>query len=99
MAKKGKKINTCVPSCDYKPRLYLDLQDEDVSQVKELKIGEKATFMVTGKVVSLNQSERSDENEKQVKTGSISLEGYEVEVLDSSKNPFTEMADDDAEDA
>lgn len=97
MAKKAKTkvLDTCCPApCDYKPRLYLDLQDQDVSKLKGLAIGEEGTFRVTGKIVGLSQRQRMD-GDKEVKTGSIDLEGFEVEVMGVEDNEFDELAKDD----
>lgn len=94
---KGKKVvDCCAPPCggDYKPRLYLDLQDQDVSKLKGLAIGEEGTFLVTGKIVGLSQ--RSQERDgKTVKTGSIDLEGFSVEVQGSEDNEFTKLSEED----
>ena len=95
MAKKTKVVDTCcAPVGGYKPRLYLDLQDQDVSKVKGLTIGEEAEFTVKGKVVGLSQRERK-EGEKTVKTGSIDLESYTVGVMGEESNEFKKMADDE----
>lgn len=98
MAKKKTKINK-VPTLgmvdSYKPRLYFDLEGEDVSQVKGLTVGETASFCVTGKVVGLEQSERTDEKGKMRKTGSIRLENYSVELEEEEDNEFKSMADED----
>lgn len=95
---KGKKTvdSCCAPACvgDYKPRLYIDLRDKDVSQIKGLTVGEKVQMLVEGKVVGLEQRERSTEGEKKENTGSIQLEGYEVEVL-GEDNEFAQLVDDD----
>lgn len=94
---KGKKtVATCCPevACDYKPRLYLDLQDKDVSQIKGLSVGQKVQVLVEGTVKGLEQRERS-EDKKTVKTGSISLESYTVEVLEDEDNEYKKLAEDD----
>lgn len=95
---KGKKtVDCCAAPCvgDYKPRLYLDLQDKDVAQIKGLTVGEKVQVLVTGTVKGLEQRERQNEDKKQEKTGSIQLEGYAVEVLGDEPNEFKAMAEDD----
>lgn len=93
--KKSKVVDSCCPTpcTDYKPRLYLDLQDQDVSKLKGLTIGEEGTFRVTGKIVGLSQRQRMEEG-KEVKTGSIDLEGFTVEVMGVEDNEFEELADD-----
>lgn len=95
-SKKSKLVDSCcaVPSGDYKPRLYLDLQDKDVSKIKGLAIGEEGEFIVRGKIVGLSQRERK-EGDKTVKTGSIDLEGFEVEVMGEEPNEFKNLAEDD----
>lgn len=95
MAKKSKGNIGLVATDTYKPRLYLDLQDKDVTMVKDLKIGEETEFCVRGKVVSLEQRERSDQDGKNVKTGSISLENYTVEPMEEETNEYTKMSDDE----
>lgn len=84
--KKVVKSEACcapVPAGEYKPRLYLSVEGQDVSQIKDLKVGEKVEILVTGKVVGLSQRERPDygDTSKTKKTGDIDLEGYRVEVL------------------
>jgi len=93
---KGKKVvDSCcaLPCGDYKPRLYLDLEGKDVSQVKGLTVGEEVWCLIKGKVVGLEQRERSDSDGEMKKTGSIQLEGYEVDVLAEEPNDFVKMAD------
>lgn len=94
--KKSKVVDSCcaAPSGDYKPRLYLDLQDQDVSKIKGLSIGEEGEFVVKGKIVGLQQRERQEGN-KTVKTGSIDLEGFTVEIMGEEPNEFTKLAEDD----
>lgn len=99
MAKKTKVVDKCCAPVDanYKPRLYLDLQDTQVGVIKGLTIGEEVELMVKGKVVGLTQRERPDydDSKKTVKTGSIDLEGYEVHVMGEESNEFKKMADED----
>lgn len=97
---KGTKVvdSCCAPVCsEYKPSLYLDLRDKDVSEVKGLTVGEKVQILVTGKVSGLSQRERADYDDKSktVKTGSIDLVDYEIEVLADEDNEFKKLADDD----
>ena len=95
-AKKTKVMDTCCPSLagDYKPRLYLNLQDKQVATIKGLTIGEEVELCVRGKVVALSQRERK-EGEKSVKTGDIDLEDYTVEVMGEEDNEFKKMSEDD----
>ena len=102
MAKKTVKSEyACPPSVgDYKPRLYLDLEGKDIKQIEGLSVGETAEFLVTGKVVGLEQRERSDSHDGKTeikKTGSISLEGYHVKLLEDEKetNEFKKLAEED----
>ena len=96
MAKKSKVVDSCCPESlgDYKPRLYLDLPDQDVSKIKGLTIGEEGEFVIKGKIVSLSQRERQ-ESGKTVKTGSIDLEGYTVEIMGEEPNEFKKLTEDD----
>lgn len=96
MAKKVKDNIAAVPSPEYKPRLYLQLEGQDVGQIKSLKVGEKIELRVTGKVVGLAQRERPDYNneKKTIKTGDIDLEGYRVQVLGDEDNEFEKLSED-----
>ncbi len=101
MAKKTKAknvVDTCgCPAAigDYKPRLYLDLQDKSVEELKGLKIGEDVEVMVKGRLVELSQRERTEGKDK-VKTGSISLENYELMVVEDDQNLFAKLAAEDS---
>ena len=102
MAKeKAKKVvsECCPPSVgEYKPQLYLDLEGQDVSQVKGLAVGEEVMVHVTGKVVGLEQRERKDDGTdgKSKTTGTIRLEGYRVKVMgDADSNEFEDMSEDE----
>ena len=97
MAKKVMKEACCGPTTapNYKPRLYLSLEGQDVAQIKSLKVGEKVELRVTGKVVGLSQRERPDydDSKKTIKSGDIDLEGYRVEVMGDEENPFAELSE------
>jgi len=100
MAKKTKAKNVvdtcgCPAVGDYKPRLYLDLQDKSVEELKGLKIGEDVEVMVKGRLVELSQRERTEGKDK-VKTGSISLENYELMVVEDDQNLFAKLAAEDS---
>lgn len=102
MAKKIKKNVATEMACptsagDYKPRLHIDLEDSDVSQIKGLSVGDKVELLVCGIVKSLSQRERSDyDNPKKIrKTGEIGLENFTVEVVEDESNEFTKMAEED----
>jgi len=97
VAKKSKANLTPTLAADsvYKPSLYLDLEGKDVTMVKELKVGETVEFCVRGKIRSLEQRQRTDEKGKEKTTGSISLENYEVELMEEEANEFSKLAEDD----
>lgn len=97
----SKKTLADIPSpVGYAPKLFLSLEGKDVSQIKELKVGEKVEILVTGVVCGLSQRERPDyDNDKKiVKTGDIDLKNYHVKVLGEDDNLYSKMAkeDDDA---
>ena len=99
---KSKNIKTecCPPSVgECKPRLYLDLQDQDVKQILGLNVGDEVEILVKGTIKGLSQRERQDYDEpkKTVKTGSIDLEGYTIQVVEDEKNEFTKMANEELE--
>lgn len=100
MAKKSKAkaavMDSCcaVPSSDYKPRLYIDLDDQDVAQLKGLKIGEKGQVLVTGKIVGIEQRQNADGGKTKTR-GSIQFESFDVEVLGDEDNPFIDLAKDE----
>lgn len=96
---KGKLLaGSCCPS-DSSSRLYLDLQDQDVKQIAGLNVGDDVEIMVRGTVKGLSQRERQDYDDpsKTVKTGSIDLEDYTVEVVEDEKNEFTAMANEEVD--
>lgn len=96
--KAKKTVDCCIPESKFAPRLYLNLQDKDVSQIKGLTVGDKVQVLVSGTVKGLEQRERRsyDDPEKVEKTGEIQLEGYKVEVLADEDNEFEDLVDDDA---
>lgn len=101
MAKKTKVVSECCgPAMDYKPRLYLNLEGQDVAQIKGLKVGEEVEIRVTGRVVGLSQRERPDHKTegKVIKTGDIDLEGYKVQVMGEEENEFIAAAKEEAGD-
>ena len=96
MAKTVKATLGPVEAPSYKPRLFLCLEGQDVSQVKDLKVGDKIEALVTGKVVGLSQRERPGDNGKgTVKSGDIDLEGYRVKILGEDDNVYEKMAKDE----
>lgn len=92
-------VSECSPCAvgDYKPRLYLDLQDQDIKQLKGLSVGDKVDIVLQGTVKGISQRERQDydDSKKVVKTGSIDLEDYTIQVVEDEKNEFVKMADED----
>lgn len=72
------------PASEFKPRLYLSLEGQDVTQIKELKVGDHIQVLVEGTIKGLSQRERPDyDDPKKVrKSGDIDLEGYRVKVLE-----------------
>lgn len=83
MAKrKTKSVNMATPAVapDMKPRMYIDLRDEDVDLLKDIKVGQELCVVVHGKVVGLSAREAKYEEGKS-KTGDIQLEDTEVELM------------------
>lgn len=96
MAKKVKeKYNSPLATApgEYKPRLYLDLEGKSVKELEGLKVGDVQEFCVRGKIVGLEERTRTDEKGKERVTGSIQLEGYEVESMEEESNEFDELSD------
>lgn len=93
---KTKVLDSCCPTTcgEYKPRLYIDLKDQDVSKLKGLTIGEDGEFMIRGKIVGLSQRSYDRDGET-VKTGSIDVESYTVEIMGEDENEFDELVKDD----
>jgi len=83
-----------VPMGEYKPCLYLNLEGQDVKQVKGLTVGEEVEVLVRGKIIGLEQRERTDHEGKSKTSGEIKMEGYRVQVLEDD-NEFSKLADDD----
>lgn len=77
---------------DMKPRMYIDLRDEDVDMLGEVKVGETAYIMIKGKVVGINKRESAGPEGKH-KNGDIQLEDTEVEF--ATKGAFEALAEDD----
>ena len=98
MAKSKVKGKSVVESCCAIPSpcpasLWIDLEDKQVKELKGLTVGEQGQFLISGKIVSLEQRERSDEKGETKLTGSIRVEEYSVEVLEDEENEFTKLAD------
>ena len=70
------------------------------AEVKKLKIGQKATIKLTGKVMELEGSHKSEfvpeDGKAEIFPGSVRLEISSASVQQS--NAFTEMAEDDEDD-
>jgi hypothetical protein len=104
--KKSKKTKVAASCCPEPiggcaPRLYIDLQDQDVKQIGGLNVGDEVELRIRGTVKGLSQRERADYDDasKTVKTGSIDLENYTVEVMEDEKNDYTKMADEEETEA
>lgn len=88
VAAKVVKAECCAPPPigEYKPSLFLDLEGvKQVSQLEGLKLGEKVQILVTGTVRALEQRKSMryrDGKEKEVESGHISVEGYQVQIVD-----------------
>lgn len=97
MAKKAKVTMAAPAAIDsIKSRMYVDLEGVDVKQLTGLKVNDQVELLVTGTVKGLSQRERPDyenpNSKKTRKTGSIDLEDYRVQVLESENNEFSKMA-------
>ena len=75
---------TPVAAPEFKPRICLALEGQDVAQIKALKVGERVQILVEGTVKGLSQRERPDwDDPKKIrKSGDIDLENYSVKVLE-----------------
>lgn len=86
----AKKSDVAPTSCDYKPSVSLDIEMEDVS---ELKIGDKVTVKIQGKIVNLEMREKTE----WCPTGaSMRIEMSGTPKFDG-ENEFSDLADDDDE--
>ena len=105
MAKKITKsvkssLGGAVPSpvdAPFKPRLYLQMEGKDVKQLKELSVGEEVEFLVRGKVVGINQRQRTayDDSKRTINSGDVDLENYSVELVENESNEFSQLAEED----
>lgn len=104
MAKtKAKQIKSecCAPAAvDYQPSLYLDLEGRDVKQIEGLKLNEEVQILVTGRVKRLEQRKSmryqgEGKADKEIETGSISIEGYKVQVVADEEDFATKNGVDD----
>lgn len=90
-----KKVNTpglAVESAiDYKPRIHLDLDDDDAEMMKDLSVGDKVKVTVTGTVFGLSQ--RKPYDAKDGVRGDLDVEIKDVKV-ESGKNVFKDLAND-----
>jgi len=87
----AKAVEVAAPSMP-KPRLYIDLQPSDFDLLQKFKLGETATFIVTGKVVGLEKRENEYDGEKKQR-GCVDLEDYKVKSAPASE--FTALSEDD----
>lgn len=99
MAKKAKAEIASAPCGpgEYKPTLYLDFQGKDASQLVGVAVGDEVEIVVRGKVKGVSQRQRTDydDDKKIVKTGTIDLEDYKVQIMEEEKNEFVELSKDD----
>ena len=71
------KAPTSTLEMEYKPRLYLDLEDGTI--IRKVKVGDIVNLVVKGKVCSISEREHL-EGKKTVTCSSLDLEGYEVKL-------------------
>ena len=102
MSTKGKKsvVKVSAPGAvagmsEVKPRLYLDLEGVSTEQLSKLKVNDTVELKITGKVKAISQRERQHYSnpKKSVKTGSLDVEDYTVEVMEDESNEFTKLAE------
>jgi hypothetical protein len=92
MAKrKLKDVATAPAMVDFKPRMHIDLHDEDVDMLKDLKVGQTVRVAIKGKVVSVSQRSNDYRGEKS-KNGDFALEDFDVEFI--GENEFEALSDD-----
>lgn len=77
---------------EYSPRMYIDLEGKQLSDLKDLTVGQTVQILVEGKVCSIEQR-MGYEGRKQ--TGSVALEGYKAEILEDEENEFVNLANDE----
>jgi hypothetical protein len=90
-----KKLNTscgCAVAPDMKPRLWIDLNEEDMDILSELSVGKMVAVAIKGKVVSVSQRSNEYEGEAKKVTGEFQLENHEVELM--TMNDFEALVDD-----
>lgn len=75
---------------DYKPRLYLDL--EDAAILAKLKVGKEVTLVLKGTVCGMSQSKRTDPDGKVCKHQSLDIEDYSIKL--SERTQWDELNED-----
>jgi hypothetical protein len=77
---------------EYKPCLYIDLQEEDLGILEELKVGQSVRVLVKGKVRSIHTREEKYDGEKK-SSGDFSLEDFDVELV--AEGEYEALSEDD----
>lgn len=89
MAKrKMKGANMAMSVMDMKPCVCIDLDAESLDVLKEYKVGEMASLVVKGKVISMSQRDSTNGGPE----GTITLEEPDVSIEGQSQ--FEDLADD-----
>jgi hypothetical protein len=87
MAKKNSTKMGC-EAVEWTPTLHLDVKA--LSELEDLKVGDKVTVLIQGKVKSIEQREEYDSTKVK---GSLGLSDYEVKI--TGPDEWSEMADED----
>lgn len=89
MVKKVKKISdTAMSGIAYSPSMYIDF--EKVSEISEVKVGDKVKVVVVGTVVRISQEKRAGEKG----SASICLEKFKAELYEDN-NEMEDLLDDE----
>ena len=92
MAKKKLGSDAAVPSCTYSPSVHLDFKD--VSELKDLVVGDTVRIVIKGRVKAVEQREDWDDPKKTV--ASLSVKDFEATIV-SGSNQFEELLEDEDE--
>lgn len=88
MAKKNRTTMAASEAPDWTPSIHLDVKS--LKELEDLKVGDKVTVILQGKVKSIEQREAYD---SKVVTGTLGLSDYEVKI--TGPDEWAEMADED----
>lgn len=68
MSTKSKRISKAEEVVEYRPKPQLRIYSNELKSVKDMKVGETRTFIVTAKVKALNQGDEygPEDNDKTV---------------------------------